>query len=128
MNTAKILERSIEIAKQHRLYNGLSLHKRMLLYKKLDILARKEICATTDMIAYEIQVIKLMQQSEVVTENQRCMEQIQHMTEEYPDMSKEEEIDLLKKLCYSNSYFAMEFRDKFEQMKQNINNDLPILL
>lgn len=48
--------------------------------------------------------------------------------EGYPEITKDEEIALLEKLCSTNSYFAEAFRSHFVQMKENIQNDMPILL
>lgn len=48
--------------------------------------------------------------------------------EGYPEITKDKEIELLEKLCCSNSYFAEAFRTHFEQMKENIQNDMPIML
>ena len=42
-------------------------------------------------------------------------------------ITKEHEIELLKELCKSDSYFAEAFGKHFEQMKSNILNDFPIL-
>lgn len=42
-------------------------------------------------------------------------------------ITKEHEIELLKKLCKSDSYFAEAFGKHFEQMKSNILNDFQIL-
>ena len=42
-------------------------------------------------------------------------------------ITKEQEIELLKELCKSDSYFAEAFGKHFEQMKSNILNDFPIL-
>lgn len=42
-------------------------------------------------------------------------------------ISKYEEIKLLEKLCKTDSYFAEAFSKHFNQMKQNILNDFPIL-
>lgn len=42
-------------------------------------------------------------------------------------ISKEQEINLLEKLCYTDSVFAKEFRQYFLRMKSNILNNKPIL-
>lgn len=42
-------------------------------------------------------------------------------------ISKKQEINLLEKLCYTDSVFAKEFRQYFLRMKSNILNNKPIL-
>lgn len=115
-----------------KLYNSLSGIKKHYLHKQIKL--KLYVHSDKNMIAFfdshimknTLSYIKGYSLEEVKNEHKNIDKKL-YKYEGYPTISKEDEISLLEKLCLSDSYFADEFRDKFEQMKNNILNDLPIM-
>lgn len=107
-------------------YDRMSLLRKSLVRQQVKLAIYEKRTLSYDDFCKQISYINGYTPEEVKQEHE-LMNKKFYKYEGYPYMSKEEEISILEKLCFSDSYFAQEFRDKFEQMKKNIINDLPLM-
>ena len=115
-------------------YNRMSKLRKELVFKKLKLVLFGELINNGNCVAvrpwdylWVLDTIGHMNPDNVMFEISRTNEQLLPY-EGYPEISKEDEIALLRKLCASNGYFADKFRSHFEQMANNIKNDVDIML
>lgn len=115
-------------------YNRMSKSKKLVIFKKMKLVLFGEMVKQGNCIgirpwdySYIVETVGHMGAVDVEQERIRSNELLLAY-EGYPEISKEDEIALLKKLCSHNGYFADKFRKHFEQMKSNIENDFDIML
>lgn len=114
-------------------YNRMSKAKKLIVFKKLKLVLFDELVKSGNCVAVRpweytwiLDTISSMRPEDVEEERLRSNKQLLPY-EGYPEISKQDEIDLLYKLCATNGYFAEKFRDYFEQMSNNIKNDMDIM-
>lgn len=115
-------------------YNRMSKAKKLVVFKKLKLVLFSELVQTGNCLGirpwdylWVLDTVSHMSPEDVEEERIRSNKQLLPY-EGYPEISKQEEIDLLYKLCATNGYFADKFRAHFEQMANNIKNDMDIML
>ena len=115
-------------------YNRMSKAKKVVVFKKLKLVLFGELVQTGNCLgirpwdySWVLDTVSHMGAVDVEQERIRSNELLLAY-EGYPEISKEDEIALLKKLCSHNGYFADKFRKHFEQMANNIKNDMDIML
>ena len=115
-------------------YNRMSKAKKLVVFKKLKLVLFGELVQTGNCFgirpwdySWVLDSISHMGATDVEQERVKSNEQLLAY-EGYYEISKEDEIDLLYKLCSHNGYFGEKFRAHFEQMKENILNDFDIMM
>ena len=123
----KTLNEYMQIASTKKYYRLLSDRKLALLKQLVDEL----ILMKSEYIELELQniiydIYKLRRPDEISEKMKESVERTNEMRGIYPEMSKEEEIRLLKELCSHDTYFGMSYRKHLKQMIWNIQSDVPV--